>query len=136
MIHKTREGGVPLKSSYFSAALYGWIVILLLILISSVIFALLIRFTSISEMYFSYATLLVGLITLFIGGMIAGMKAKSNGWFIGAITGVGFTFMTFLIQYLGYNEMFTSKQFIYHLTYILVAIFGSIIGVNVSQENR
>lgn len=124
-----------MKSSYFSAALYGWIAILLLIVLSSAIFALLIRFTTISEMVLSYATLFVGFITLFIGGMIAGMKGKANGWFIGALTGMGFTLLTFLIQYLGYNEIFTSKQLIYHLTYILVAIFGSIIGVNVSHEN-
>ena len=46
--------------------------------------ALSLRFTAISEFTLSYISLTIGLITLFIGGIIAGVKGKENGWIVGA----------------------------------------------------
>lgn len=125
-----------MKNSYVVAVVYGWITILVLVLISSLLLSFVIRFTAISEFTLSYISLTIGLITLFIGGMIAGLKGKDKGWIIGALTGVGFTLLTFMIQYLGFNEMFSVQQTIYHMTYILAAIVGSIIGVNLIVANK
>ncbi len=122
--------GVFVKNSYLVAVVYGWISILVLILISSTFLSLVVRFTTVSEFTLSYISLTIGLVTLFIGGIIAGLKGKENGWIVGILTGGGFTLLTFLIQYLGFNEVFSIKQSIYHLTYILAAVVGSIIGVN------
>jgi len=119
-----------MKNTYLLAVVYGWITILVLILISSTILSLAVRLTTISEFTLSYLTLTIGLISLFIGGIIAGLKGKEKGWIIGILTGIGFTLLTFLIQYLGYNEIFSIQQTVYHITYILAAIVGSIIGVN------
>ncbi|MEI3614830.1 TIGR04086 family membrane protein [Pseudogracilibacillus sp. SO30301A] len=119
-----------MKNSYLVAVVYGWISILVLILISSSFLSLIVRFTTVSEFTLSYISLTIGLVTLFIGGIIAGLKGKENGWIVGILTGGGFTLLTFLIQYLGFNEVFSIKQSIYHLTYILAAVVGSIIGVN------
>lgn len=124
------KGGFYVKNSYLMAIVYGWISILVLILVSSAFLSLVLRFTAISEFTLSYISLTIGLVTLFIGGIIAGVKGKENGWIVGALTGGGFTLLTFLIQYLGFNEVFSIQQSIYHITYILAAIVGSIIGVN------
>lgn len=124
-----KRGGF-VKNSYLVAVVYGWISILVLILISSSFLSLIVRFTTVSEFTLSYISLTIGLVTLFIGGIIAGLKGKENGWIVGILTGGGFTLLTFLIQYLGFNEVFSIKQSIYHLTYILAAVVGSIIGVN------
>ncbi|SET82605.1 putative membrane protein, TIGR04086 family [Oceanobacillus limi] len=125
-----------MQSKQFVALMYGWIVILGLILISSFSLALLLRFSSFNEPALSWVTLVIGLISLFLGGLIAGMKGKAKGWLIGLIVGLGFTIFTFLVQYLGYQQSFSVEQSIHHLFYTAAALFGGIIGVNsVSDEN-
>lgn len=125
-----------MRNSHFTAIIYGWISILVIILLASMLLTIVIRFSTVSEFTLSYLTLIIGLLTLFIGGVVAGLKAKENGWIIGSLTGLGFTLLTFFIQYLGYNEMFSIQQAIYHMTYILAATVGSIIGVNLMSKNK
>lgn len=125
-----------MKSSYLIAIIYGWITILAIILISSMFLSVLIRFTSISEFTLSYLTLIIGLLTLFVGGSVTGLKGKQKGWMLGTLTGIGFTLLVVIIQYTIYQEFFSFQQLIYHLTYILAAIVGSIIGVNLVNTNK
>ncbi|MFD2046196.1 TIGR04086 family membrane protein [Ornithinibacillus salinisoli] len=126
-----------MQSKHFVALMYGWIVILGLILIASFSLALLLRFSSFNEPTLSWVALVIGLISLFIGGLIAGIKGKAKGWMIGAFTGLGFTIFTFLVQYLGYQQSFSLEQSIHHLFYISAALFGGVIGVNiVTDENK
>lgn len=124
-----------MRNNQFTALLYGWIVIFSLVFLTSVMFALLLRFTNLNEQTLSWTTLVVGLISLFIGGLVAGVKGKSKGWIIGGITGVGFTLFVFLVQYLGYKQSFSLEQSLHHLGYILAALVGGVFGVNfVSSE--
>ncbi|MDY0405473.1 TIGR04086 family membrane protein [Virgibacillus sp. 179-BFC.A HS] len=116
--------------------LYGWVVILGLVLITSFILAFVLRFSSLNEPALSWVTLIVGLITLFIGGITAGVKGKAKGWLIGTITGLGFTLFTFLLQYLGYHHGFTLEQALQHLGYIFASLIGGVIGVNVISGNQ
>lgn len=125
-----------MEKKQWIAILYGWVAILFFVLLSSAVLALIIRYSEITSFTLSYLTLIIGLFTLFLGGVIAGLKGKANGLMIGFITGIGFTILTFFIQYLGFNEVFTMKQFIYHITYILCAIVGSIIGVNLTDSEK
>lgn len=119
-----------MKGQQFVALMYGWIVVFGLVLLSSVILALFLRLTSFNEATLSWVTLCVGLITLFIGGFIAGLKGQTKGWIIGATVGIGFTIFTFCVQYLGYKQTFTLNQSLHHLAYILAALVGGIVGVN------
>ncbi|MBO1003414.1 TIGR04086 family membrane protein [Pseudogracilibacillus auburnensis] len=125
-----------MKNNHLMAIVYGWVAILVLVLLSSMLLSVLIRFTNVSEFTLSYITLTIGLLSLFIGGVIAGLKGKEKGWILGSLTGIGFTLLTFFIQYLGYNAMFSLQQLIFHITYILAAMIGSIIGVNLIVSNK
>lgn len=125
-----------MQRSFFTAVLYGWLAIIITLLITSFILALIIRFSSISEVTVTYISLIVGFFTLLLGGIIAGIKGKENGLLIGLFTGLGFTCITFFVQYLGYDDVFSVKQLMYHLGYIFSAILGSIIGVNFVSVNR
>lgn len=116
------------------AIVYGWIAALIIIFLASSIVVFIIKFTSISEVTLGFITLAIGLTTLFIGGIVAGLKAKEKGWLIGLIIGLGFALLTFTVQYLGVNVTFTIEQVIYHSTYTLAAIIGSIFGVNLSNN--
>lgn len=119
-----------MKNQQFIALMYGWIVVLGLILGTSVILALFLKFTSLNESTLSWITLGLGVITLFIGGLVAGLKGKSKGWVIGGIVGLGFTLFVFLVQYLGYEQAFTKEQSLHHLGYLIAAVVGGVFGVN------
>lgn len=126
-----------MKKTQLTALMYGWIVALGLMLASSIILALLLRFTSFNDPALSWITLGIGLIALFIGGLVAGVKSKSKGWIIGGVIGVGFTLLVFAVQYLGYKQGFSLEQLLYHFGYILAAIVGGVFGVNtVISENE
>ncbi|MEC5422065.1 TIGR04086 family membrane protein [Virgibacillus sp. C22-A2] len=120
-----------MRKQQFTALMYGWIIVLGLILLASFILAFLLRFTTFNEPTLSWVALVIGLISLFIGGMVAGVKGKAKGWIIGAITGLGFTLFTFLVQYLGYQQAFSLEQSVHHIGYILAALFGGVVGVNI-----
>lgn len=120
-----------MKKQQLTALMYGWLVVFGLIFIASITLALLLRFTTFNEPTLSWVTLVIGLISLFIGGIVAGVKGKAKGWIIGGFTGLGFTLFIFLIQYLGYQQMFSLEQSVHHLGYILASLFGGVIGVNI-----
>ncbi|MEW9675875.1 TIGR04086 family membrane protein [Lentibacillus sp. L22] len=123
-----------MRGKQLTALLYGWIVILGLILLTSFVLGLLLRFTSMNETTLSWASLIIGLIALFIGGIVAGVKSKKKGWIIGTVTGLGFTLFIFLVQYLGFQQTFSLEQTLHHLGFIVAALFGGVIGVNVAGQ--
>ncbi|GGJ83985.1 hypothetical protein GCM10007063_03060 [Lentibacillus kapialis] len=123
-----------MRKQQFVALLYGWIIILGLLLLTSIILAFFLQFTGLNEMTLSWITLAVGLISLFIGGVIAGVKGKEKGWIIGVITGAGFTLFVFLVQYLGYQQGFSLEQTLHHAGFILAALLGGVIGVNMIKS--
>ncbi|MGG0716349.1 TIGR04086 family membrane protein [Robertmurraya massiliosenegalensis] len=114
------------------AVLYGVIAIFLLLIISSFIFSIILRFTSTQESSLGVITTIISFITLFAGGFITGRKGKEKGWLIGTLTGVLYTIIIFLFQYLGYDSLFSLEQMIYHVCYIITAMMGGILGVNMS----
>lgn len=113
---------------------YGWVTTLLLLLFSSALLAVLIRYMFVTMENIFAISLIIGLIILFISGLITGLKGKENGLLLGGIVGLGFIGMTFFIQYVGLNISFTLTQTIYQLTYVLAAIIGSVLGVNLTKR--
>ncbi|WP_078552661.1 TIGR04086 family membrane protein [Bacillus alkalicellulosilyticus] len=118
----------------FSSMLYGLVSIVIIALSFSLVVSLILTFSSLTETSFSWIILIASFLTLFIGGLIAGGKAKQNGLIIGAGTALLFTVVTFLVQYLGYNSVFSTEQLLYHGGYLLCAALGGIIGVNLAGE--
>lgn len=113
--------------------LYGLTSIFIIALSFSLVISLILKTTSLTEASFKWVILILSFLALFIGGFISGGKAKQKGWLSGLGTGLLFTFITFLIQYLGYNVGFSAEQYMYHGGYILCAIFGGMIGVNLAK---
>ena len=120
------------SKNYGSAVLYGIIAIFLLLVVSSLVISLVLKFTSTQESSLEFLTTAISFVTLFAGGFIAGGKGKQKGWLIGSLTGIVYTLIIFLFQYLGYDSLFSLEQMIYHICYILTAMMGGILGVNMS----
>lgn len=125
-----------MKNKQLIALFYGWIFIFSIIIVTSIVIALLLRFTSFNEPTLSWVTLIIGLIALFIGGLVAGLKSRAKGWIIGGIVGLGFTLFIFFIQYLGYKQAFSLGQTFHHIGYIVSALLGGIFGVNIISNEQ
>ncbi|HLS65655.1 MAG TPA: TIGR04086 family membrane protein [Pseudogracilibacillus sp.] len=119
-----------MKSSDIVAIGYGLLTIFICIIVASFIFSIIIHFSSMNEFTLAIMTTVTSIISLFLGGLIAGLKGKRRGWLIGVATGVFFTSFIFLIQYLGFDQTFSFEQTMYHLSFIFVATLGSVFGVN------
>ncbi|MRH43006.1 TIGR04086 family membrane protein [Aquibacillus halophilus] len=123
-----------MTKSKFTALLYGWIAVLSIMFFASLILSLLLKFTTLGSSTLTWATLIISLIALFSGGLIAGLKGRENGLVLGALTGLGFTLFIVLYQYLGYSSGFTASQFIHHGGFLIAALLGGILGVNLSSN--
>ncbi|KUP05841.1 membrane protein [Bacillus coahuilensis m2-6] len=117
-----------------SAVMMGVVTILGLALIIAAIFATILRFTDLQEQSIQIILTIFSFITVFIGGMIAGGKAKQKGWIFGFMTGAIYTLIVFLFQYLGHDSLFSFEQMIYHTCYITTSMMGGILGVNLSSK--
>ncbi|WP_078413887.1 TIGR04086 family membrane protein [Priestia abyssalis] len=119
-----------------SAILFGVMTIFVIALITSVIFSLLLRFTNLNEQSIQWFVLVLSFLTLFIGGFVSGGKGQSKGWLLGASTGLCYSFIVFLIQFLGYDQLFTAQQFMFHGAFIAVAVLGGVFGVNIASNRQ
>ncbi|WP_331457187.1 TIGR04086 family membrane protein [Bacillus sp. FJAT-29937] len=117
------------------AILYGIIAVFVLALVSSLIFSLLLRFTSLQESSLQFVITAISFISLFMGGFISGGKGKQKGWLLGGLTGLIYSIIIFLYQYLGLDSVFNTEQIIYHTCYMLTAMMGGILGVNMSNKS-
>ena len=118
------------------AVMYGWLTIILLLTLISLILALFLRFTSFTNPLLDQLAITAGFITLFFGGLISGIKAKQKGWIIGLILSLSYSMIIYLYQYLGYGEHFTLIQAFYHVGFLIVTIIGAIFGVNLSGNRQ
>jgi putative membrane protein (TIGR04086 family) len=116
------------------AILYGWITVFSLLLFISFTLALLLRFTKMGEGMLDWTTLGAGILSLFIGGFIAGVKGEDKGWMLGGMTAIGFTLFVLLYQYLGYQVGFSGAQLLTHGGFLLASLVGGMIGVNIKTS--
>ncbi|MGM7702159.1 TIGR04086 family membrane protein [Pseudalkalibacillus sp. Hm43] len=115
---------------------FGLVVVLAIIMCSSFLLSLLLRFTSLTEHSLTWVILGLSILALFIGGMVSGKKGKEKGWILGAGTGLLFSVVVFLVQYLGYQVQFDPEQYLYHLGYLLASALGGVMGVNLSSHKH
>jgi putative membrane protein (TIGR04086 family) len=121
---------------FLPAVFFGLTTILLIALSFSFIVSLILSFTAFTEQSFHWIILITAFISMFVGGLVSGVKAKEKGWIAGALTALLFSIVTFLIQFLGYNTSFTAEQYMFHGGYLLAAACGGIIGVNLASNRK
>ena len=118
------------------AMVYGVLATFIVILGTSLIFSLLLRFTSMQETSLTWVILIISFLALFVGGFVSGGKGKEKGWLMGGATGILYILVVFLFQYLGYDTTFSTEQLFYNLGFLGTAILGGIIGVNMTTPSR
>ncbi|OLS41568.1 hypothetical protein BTR25_03185 [Bacillus sp. MRMR6] len=123
------------SKSFGLSMLYGLIFIFLFAIVTSLVFSLILNFTSVRESSLQYIITALSFIGLFGGGFLSGGKRKQKGWIIGGLTGLAYSLIIFLFQYLGYDKLFDAEQVIYHTCYTLIAMMGGILGVNMASNH-
>ncbi|WP_066194360.1 TIGR04086 family membrane protein [Gracilibacillus timonensis] len=119
-----------------TGAMYGSVCIFTLMIIASVILSFLLRFTSLGESTLSLAVLFLSFFALFTGGLIAGLKSKQKGIVVGLITGLLFSLIVCSYRFLGLGEAFSVVEIVHHAAFLLLAMIGAVIGVNLAKPEE
>lgn len=114
--------------------LFGIVSIVSILFIFSLILSLLLHFTMIQEASIQWFLLPITLLTLFIGGVIAGYQSGQKGWYIGGLTGLTFLLIAWLVSFLGFDMLVTLKSLLIYVAYLLLAMIGGMFGVNMSPH--
>ncbi len=120
-----------------TAVVYGWLSILILLLITSMTLALFLRFTSLTNPLLNQIAVVAMFLILFISGFISGIKAKQKGLIVGLMLSLSYSFLVYVFHYLGYSQHFSLMQNLYHLGFLIITIIGAVFGVNLTgKENQ
>jgi putative membrane protein (TIGR04086 family) len=118
------------------AMVYGVTTIFIIILLTSLLLSLLLKFTTLQESSLTWVILTLSFLAMFIGGFVSGGKGKEKGWLMGGGTALLYSLIVFLFQYLGHEAVFSSEQSIYHAGFLAVSIIGGIFGVNMTTPPK
>lgn len=114
------------------SVLYGVITIFLLAAITSLVFSFILSFTNTQEKSIRLLITIISFFSVFAGGFICGGKGRQKGWVLGGATGLLYSLIILLYQYLGHGSLFTWEQLIYYTCYTLTAMMGGVLGVNIA----
>lgn len=114
------------------SVLFGVLTIFLLAAVTSLVFSFILFFSSAEEGSVSLLITIISFFCVFVGGFICGGKGKQKGWMIGGATGLLYSLVIFAYQYLGHGALFNLEQLIYFACYILTAMMGGVLGVNIA----
>lgn len=81
---------------------------------------------------FSYIT---PFISFFIGGLLLGKTSINKGWLEGIKFGVIIIILSFIFNYLAFNQGFNISNIILYTITIISSIIGSMIGINLKNSD-
>ncbi|PEY44476.1 TIGR04086 family membrane protein [Bacillus cereus] len=115
---------------------FGIITLLILASVTSMVIALLLKFTNISEGTLTVTLFILAILSMLISGFVAGKKAQGKGWLVGLTTGITFTILVFLVSYLGFSNSLSKSQLLYQLALMGASTLGGIFGVNMTKRTN
>ncbi|MBY0597114.1 TIGR04086 family membrane protein [Bacillus bingmayongensis] len=115
---------------------FGIITLLILASVTSMVIALLLKFTNINEGTLAITLFIFAILSALISGFIAGKKAQGRGWLVGFTTGLTFTILVFLVSYLGFSHALSNSQLLYQLALMGASTIGGIFGVNMTKRSN
>ena len=101
------------------------------------VFAGILTYTDFPEKYINSIVLVVTIFSIFCSGFISSMKLRKRGWFSGALAGLGYMFILYVLSSLVFQDFGTNKNtFIMIIIGFLSGAIGGIIGVNSSSDKK
>lgn len=108
----------------------GLLYMILILLIGSIITALILQFTAVSESSLPYFTYAIHLIGTLVGGFAAGKNAEGRGWIYGGVTGLIYALLLSLVAFLAFDQGFTGRTLAMMAGAFGGGAIGGIFGVN------
>lgn len=121
-------------NQFIRPVINGVLTIIVSLLLISLLLSLVLHFTAVKESSINWFLLPAALLTLFVGGLISGYQSGTKGWYVGALTGFSFIVVTWLFTFLGLDSSISAKTLLLNGSYLLLAIIGGMIGVNLSPH--
>ena len=107
--------------------LTGYLITLILIFAYAAILA----YTKIPESTIPTCLFLIGMVSVFLSSSFAVIKIKKNGLKNGGIIGLGYVLILYILSSIfESNFMFNTYSILTIIFYVLLGMFGGIIGVN------
>ncbi len=104
---------------------------LVITIISLIIFAIILTYTSVGENVIKPVTMLITAISILVGSSIENTKIKKNGLMNGAIIGLFYTLVIYIMSsILNWKFSINAQSIIMAIIGIVFGILGGIIGVN------
>jgi putative membrane protein (TIGR04086 family) len=117
------------QSPLFSGLVYAMIFMLLGTMMTS----LLMLATDMQESSVQSYTMSIHGVAMFVGGIIAGKRSGSKGWYHGGMLGLVYSFIVWLIGFLAYDAGLSSDTLFLLGVSFLAGAFGGMIGVNLKR---
>jgi len=124
----TSENGIR-----FGAVFRGIFSAYIITMIIFIVFAFIITYTDFPES--SIPTIVVGttILSIIIAGSKVARRAKSKGWLNGAVTGILYMTVLYIVSSLIFNGFMFDRYVVYmFILGLFSGIFGGIIGVNLN----
>lgn len=97
-----------------------------------VIFSMLVLTNKLNDQNSSY-TYLMGVILLFISGLVLSNHYQKQGFFVGFLQALCFVIIFCLINVLAYDNSISFSNVIKMLIYLVSGILGGVVGVNIKK---
>lgn len=113
-----------------SPLLAGLIAVWFLVIAGSLITAIVLHYTDVAEQNINYFSYTINAFALLFGGWISGRKSSRKGWYHGAITGLLYVVIVYLIGFLAFDTSLDLKSVLHVIGAMAIAAFGGMMGVN------
>lgn len=120
-----------MTGGFFGSVVRGCFAAAIFVILATVLFAFITTFAEIGETACQNVQAGVGIIGVFLGGIVAGRRSSSRGWLVGLIVGFLFALLYFIASdapSAGGSRLFSVGRQM--LTISAAGLLGGILGVN------
>ncbi|MEN9405750.1 MAG: hypothetical protein RLZ12_34 [Bacillota bacterium] len=113
-----------------SPTISGQIAIWLTTLITAMLTAFMMRINLLSSLYLPTCSYVINLLSLALGGFVAGRKAKERGWYYGLMQGAIYSSAIFIVSFLSNDQGLTPYFLGNGAILCLLSTVTGVLGVN------
>lgn len=126
---KSVSSGVKGGSPVLTGLLYSLVCMAIATVIASMIY----KFTGIKEGSMTTSVYIIHSVSLFIGGLVTGLRSGRKGWYYGGMMGILYSVVVVLIGFLSYDAALTIYTLILLGLSFAAGALGGMIGVNLRR---
>ncbi|GGA41973.1 TIGR04086 family membrane protein [Paenibacillus physcomitrellae] len=103
-------------------------------MLGALFLSLLLKWSPLEETSLSTFTYVIHALSLLIGSFVSGKRSERKGWYQGAITGILYAILLFVISFLALDSTFKGGDFFYFIPAFLIGAIGGIFGKNARKN--